>query len=63
MKKTDLIRELSYIVKDRLTERNIVLDDRNFGYVVNTLMCDMAQGYSESRMYRHLDSMLKMVRA
>ena len=62
MDKNTLKRELTAKVIAKANARNIALCGDSLNWIVLTLMADVSTGFSESRMLRHMNSMLTRVK-
>lgn len=62
MDKNTLRREILAKVVAKANARNIALDAYSLEWIVATLMLDNACKFSESRMHRHMNSMLTRVK-
>ena len=62
MNKIALRREVLTKVVAKANARNIALDAYSLEWIVNTLLADIACKFSESRIYRHMNSMLTRIK-
>ena len=60
--KAELKVEVANMVAAKASARNIPLDSRSQSWIVNTLLADIACKFSESRIQRHMNSMLTRVK-
>lgn len=60
--KAKVLAEVTKKVIDKANARNIALCPDSLNWVVNTLLADIACGFSDSRMHRHMNSMLTRVK-
>lgn len=63
MNKNAVRRDVLAKVVAKASARNIALDAYSLEWIVNTLLADIACKFSESRIYRHMNSMLTRVKA
>lgn len=62
MNKIELTRNVTDKVIAKANARNIALCGDSLNWIVNTLLADMACNFSESRINRHMNSMLTRVK-
>ena len=60
--KATLTREVTNKVVAKANARNIALCGESLNWIVNTLLSDIACKFSESRINRHMNSMLTRVK-
>ena len=60
--KAAITREVTKKVIDKANARNIALCPDSLNWIVNTLLADITCKFSESRIYRHMNSMLTRVK-
>ena len=60
--KAETTREVTKKVIDKANARNIALCPDSLNWIVTTLMLDISCNFSESRIYRHMNSMLTRVK-
>ena len=60
--KAEIKAQVTAKVLAKANARKITLDSYSLNWVVSTLMLDIACKFSESRMHRHMNSMLTRVK-
>lgn len=62
MSKTETLLFITAKVNAKAAQRKITLDNDSREWIVRTLLEDTACGFSDSRMHRHMNSMLTRVK-